>query len=164
MHFSELYTTFALPELRDVRVRIDFWPQLGDDCGNFAGGAWGGGSGGAEILGISVSSFLGYYRPKGPRTQIIGFLGRKHHRHFCIWAIRPDYLGTLTLRDRASGIFRRGIPGPLKCVGHRMIVFFNYVFTDSVHVVLPVLLGFIGSSVVGFYMPLTCISFGVPAR
>ena len=36
--------------------------------------------------------------PKGPGTQIIGFLGPKYYNINDLWALKPLYLGPWTLR------------------------------------------------------------------
>ena len=41
--------------------------------------------------------------PKGPRTQITGFKGPDTILSKGIWALKPYYLGPLTLRGRHTG-------------------------------------------------------------
>ena len=48
---------------------------------------------------------VGEYRlplvSKDPHTRV---LGPKHHEHYTIWALKPNYLGPWTLRVRGEGI------------------------------------------------------------
>ena len=39
-----------------------------------------------------------------PRTQIIGFIEPKYYTINDTWALKPDYLGPWTLRDRYSTV------------------------------------------------------------
>ena len=49
----------------------------------------------SEVEAFSVASSLGASEqiPKGPRTQIIGFLGPQYYKINGIWALKPYYLG-----------------------------------------------------------------------
>ena len=70
----------------------------------------------AEVRRLSRALRFGS-TPKGPRTQIIGFLGPKYYNINSIWALKPYYLGPWTLRGRAL----RALDGGLQFLGRGLL-------------------------------------------